>query len=117
VCFITLEDESGLITLVIWPDLMEKLRKVIMSAQLMEVRGRIEYDDEVTHVIVTNIVDASAKLMTLSQDHLVPAIARADEVNRPLPHSNRSPQISELPPVRHGHPRDARIIPNSRDFH
>jgi error-prone DNA polymerase len=117
VCFITLEDESGVINLVIWPDLMEKLRKVIMSARLMEVRGRVEYDDEVTHVIVTNIVDASAKLMVLSEDHLVPAIARADEVNRPLPHSNRSPQIPELPPIRHGHPRDARIIPNSRDFH
>ena len=117
VCFITLEDESGVINLVIWPDLMEKLRKVIMSARMMEVRGRVEYDDEVTHVIVTTIVDASAKLMTLSEDHLVPAIARADDVNRPLPHSHRSPQISELPPIRHGHPRDARIIPNSRDFH
>jgi error-prone DNA polymerase len=117
VCFITLEDESGVINLVIWPDLMEKLRKIIMSARLMEVRGRVEYDDEVTHVIVTNIVDASAKLMMLSEDHLVPAIARADEVNRPLPHSNRSPQISELPPIRHGHPRNAKIIPNSRDFH
>ena len=117
VCFITLEDESGVINLVIWPDLMEKLRKVIMSARLMEVRGRVEYDDEVTHVIVTNIVDASAKLMMLSEDHLVPAIARADEVNRPLPHSDRSPQISELPPISHRHPRDARIIPNSRDFH
>jgi len=117
VCFITLEDESGVMNLVIWPDLMEKLRKVIMSARLMEVRGRVENDDEVTHVIVTNIVDASDKLMMLSEDTLVPAIARADEVNRPLPHSDRSPQLLELPPVRHGHPRNARIIPDSRDFH
>jgi error-prone DNA polymerase len=117
VCFITLEDESGIINLVIWPDLMEKLRKVIMSARLMEVRGRVEYDDEVTHVIVTNIVDASAKLTTLSEAPLVPAIARADEVNKPLPHTHRSPQINGLPPIRHGHPRNAKIIPNSRDFH
>jgi error-prone DNA polymerase len=117
VCFITLEDESGVINLVIWPDLMEKYRKVIMSARLMEVRGRVEYDDEVTHVIVHTIADASAKLITLSEDHLVPAIARADEVNRPVPHSHRAPQIQELPPIRHGHPRDAKIIPNSRDFH
>ncbi len=117
VCFITLEDESGVINLVIWPDLMQKLRKIIMSARLMEVRGRVEYDDEVTHVIVTNIVDTSSKLMMLSEDQLVPAIARADEVNKPVPHSGRSPQIQELPPIRHGHPRDARIIPRSRDFH
>ena len=117
VCFITLEDESGVINLVIWPDLMQKLRKIIMSARLMEVRGRVEYDDEVTHVIVTNIADASSKLMMLSEDQLVPAIARADEVNKPVPHSDRSSQITELPPIRHGHPRNFRIIPPSRDFH
>ncbi|MFM6951049.1 MAG: error-prone DNA polymerase, partial [Novosphingobium sp.] len=51
VCFITLEDETGVLNLVIWPDLMEKQRKVIMSARLIEVKGRVEYDDEVIHVI------------------------------------------------------------------
>ena len=117
VCFITLEDESGVINLVIWPDLMEKLRRIVMSARLMEVRGRVEYDDEVTHVIVTNIIDASEKLAALSEDALIPAIARADEVNRPLPHSVRSPQIGDAPTLRHGHPRNVRIIPRSRDFH
>jgi error-prone DNA polymerase len=52
---------------------MEKYRKVIFSARLMEVRGRVECDDEVTHVIIHTIADASAKLITLSEDQLVPA--------------------------------------------
>ncbi|MBB3861090.1 error-prone DNA polymerase [Novosphingobium hassiacum] len=109
VCFITLEDETGVVNLVIWPDLMEKQRKVIMGSRLMEVRGRVEYDDEVIHVIATHLTDASASLDALSDsDCMVPPIARADECNRPL--ASRGPGAR-------GHPRDVRIIPKSRDFH
>jgi error-prone DNA polymerase len=105
VCFITLEDESGVINLVIWPDMMEKSRKTIMTSRMMEVKGRIEYDDEVTHVIASHLEDASHKLAQLSEDGLAPATARADHVNTPLPQ------------IKHTHPRDTRIIPKSRDFH
>jgi error-prone DNA polymerase len=106
VTFITLEDETGVINLVVWPDLKEKLRKVVMGARLMEVRGRVEYDDEVIHVIAAHLTDATARLHALSDDLLEAPLARADEVNRPVP--ERGPG---------GHPRDTRIIPKSRDFH
>lgn len=110
VCFITLEDETGVVNLVIWPDLMEKQRKVIMGSRLMEVRGRVEYDDEVIHVIATHLTDASASLDALSDaDRLNPPIARADECNRPIP--------ERAGPGARTHPRDVRIIPKSRDFH
>ncbi|MFM5893679.1 MAG: error-prone DNA polymerase [Novosphingobium sp.] len=105
VCFITLEDETGVANIVIWPDLMEKQRKVIMGARLMEVRGRVEYDDEVVHVIATHLTDATEALHALSDDLLPHHVDRGDHVQRPLQGS------------RHGHPRDARIIPKSRDFH
>ena len=105
VCFITLEDETGVINLVIWPDLKEKQRKVVMGARLMEVRGRVEYDDEVIHVIAAHLTDASADLSRLSHQAFEPVLARADEVARPIAAPTR------------GHPRDARIIPKSRDFH
>ena len=109
VCFITLEDETGVINLVIWPDLKEKQRKVVMGARLMEVRGRVEYDDEVIHVIAQHLSDASEGLARLSDDPLQPAMARADEVNRPIP--------ERVPPPTRGHPRNVRVIPKSRDFH
>ena len=105
VCFITLEDETGVANIVIWPDLMEKQRKVIMGARLMEVRGRVEYDDEVVHVIATHLTDATEALHGLSDDLLPHHVDRADHVQRPLQGS------------RHGHPRDVRVIPKSRDFH
>jgi error-prone DNA polymerase len=109
VCFITLEDETGVINLVIWPDLKEKQRSVVMGARLMEVRGRVEYDDEVVHVIAQHLTDASEGLARLSDDALQPAMARADEVNRPV--------AGRVPPPARSHPRNVRVIPKSRDFH
>jgi len=92
VCFITLEDETGVINLVIWPDLKEKQRQVVMGARLMEVRGRVEYDDEVIHVIAAHLTDASDDLARLSDQ-------------------------APMPPPGRTHPRNVRIIPKSRDFH
>jgi error-prone DNA polymerase len=109
VCFITLEDETGVVNIVVWPDMMEKNRKVVMGARLMEVRGRVEYDDEVIHLIAASLTDASGELARLSDDALAPAMARADEVNRPIP--------ERTPPASRSHPRNVRIIPKSRDFH
>jgi error-prone DNA polymerase len=123
VCFITLEDETGVVNLVIWPDLMEKQRKVIMGARLMEVRGRVEYDDEVIHVIAAHLTDATQSLHALSDDMLDAPVARADHVSSPLPgkfqpreHIDPLPEQLEQQPNR-GHPRNVRIIPKSRDFH
>ncbi|MEL7217661.1 MAG: error-prone DNA polymerase, partial [Pseudomonadota bacterium] len=130
VCFITLEDETGVINLVVWPDLKEKQRKVVMGARLMEVRGRVEYDDEVIHVIAHHMTDATDRLYALSDDMLNAPVARADHVTSPLVSHKIPPGrdavrpreiIDELPPGNlpnvTGHPRNHRIIPKSRDFH
>jgi error-prone DNA polymerase len=106
VCFITLEDETGIANLVVWPDTMEKYRKVVMGARLIEVRGRVEYDEDVLHVIAARLVDATHQLHGLSDDLLKPAIAYGDHAG-PLPPGH----------FRQGHPRDVRVIPKSRDFH
>jgi error-prone DNA polymerase len=129
VCFITLEDETGVINLVVWPDLKERQRKVVMGSRLMEVRGRVEYDDEVIHVIAHHMTDATHQLHLLSDDLLQAPLARADhagtlgadsgETIRPRDMIDQLPSNTpaNTPPNTRGHPRDARIIPRSRDFH
>jgi error-prone DNA polymerase len=109
VVFITIEDETGVANLVVWPDTMEKYRKVVMSARLIEVRGRVEYEEGVLHVIAAHLADATDQLQRLSDDLLKPAIAHGDHAG-PLP-----PGLPEH--FRQGHPRDVRVIPKSRDFH
>ena len=122
VCFITLEDETGVANLVVWPDVMEKQRRVIMGARLMEVRGRVEYDDEVIHVIAHHMTDATDTLYGLADDLLASPVARADHVSSPL--NSRKPLTvkprdlhGERPLPARGHPRNLRILPKSRDFH
>ena len=122
VCFITLEDETGVANLVVWPDVMEKQRRVIMGARLMEVRGRVEYDDEVIHVIAHHLTDATDALYGLADDLLTSTVARADHVSNPLT-SRKSLSVAprdlhgERPPPARGHPRNLRILPKARDFH
>ncbi|MEO5615497.1 MAG: error-prone DNA polymerase [Cypionkella sp.] len=107
VCFITLEDETGVANLVVWPKVMAAFRKVIMTARLMQVTGRLQRDpvSGVTHIVVESLRDRSEVLLRLSDRSLVPQLSRADEVKNPI----SAPT--------HRHPRNARIIPGSRDFH
>ncbi len=107
VCFITLEDETGVANLVVWPKVMAAFRKVIMTARLMDVTGRIQRDpvSGVVHMVVEALEDRSDALLRLADRELVVPLSRADEVTRPIP------------APRHHHPRNARIIPRSRDFH
>ena len=110
VVFVTLEDETGVANVVIWPDMKARFRKVVMGARLMEVRGRVEAEEGVVHLIAAELTDASDRLYALSDDLLTPEMARADEVDRPGQGSHPRPT-----PPRPGHPRD--VVPRSRDFH
>jgi error-prone DNA polymerase len=107
VCFITLEDETGVANLVVWPKVMTAFRKVIMTARLMQVAGRLQRDQAsgVTHIVVESLQDRSDVLLRLSDRNLPVPQSRADEVKHPIPAPT------------HGHPRNAKIIPSSRDFH
>ena len=70
VMFITIEDETGIANLVVWPELFEKQRRVILSASMIAVAGRIQREGEVVHVIARTLTDlspccaASASAMT-----------------------------------------------------
>ncbi len=109
--FITLEDETGVTNAVLWARDFERLRGPVMAARLMEVEGRIQKSVEgVVHLMASHVVDRSDRLARLW---------RADESGldrAPLPEEPRVPLPGADRP-RHRHPRDARILPRSRDFH
>jgi error-prone DNA polymerase len=106
VVFITIEDETGVANLVIWPDLFEHQRKIVMGARLMAVHGVVQRDpdSEVIHVVARKLEDHSDLLQHLSDEALPSTLAQGD-----APGSWR-------PPARR-HPRDAEIIPKARNFH
>jgi error-prone DNA polymerase len=94
--FITLEDESGIANLVVWPQVFEKFRRVVMSASIIAVRGRIQREGKVVHLVAHRLVDLSAELATVgSRDTAFPlSHGRGDQVT----HAGGSPDPRELPP-------------------
>ena len=112
--FITIEDETGIVNALLWARDMERQRRAVMSARLMLIEGEIQRSKEgVVHLMARRIVDRTAMLDSIADGiGLSPPMAHADEVNRPQTARGNHP-----PPRRHGHPRNVRVIPKSRDFH
>ena len=110
VVFITLEDETGVCNAVVWPDRLEAFRAAVMGGRLLQIAGRIERHEGVTHLIANHITDRTGWLALLSEEgQALSTLARADEVKRP------GPAVARAPAARH--PRNVRVIPKSRDFH
>jgi len=59
VIFLTLEDESGFINVVVWPNLGEKFRPIVRQATLLGVAGHVQKSDGVIHLIARELVDLS----------------------------------------------------------
>jgi error-prone DNA polymerase len=62
VTFVTLEDETGYINLVVWPDLAERQRAVLLGARLLSVAGEVQRESGVTHLIARRLGDDSELL-------------------------------------------------------
>ncbi len=119
VVFMTIEDETGIANVVVWPSLMERYRKEVMGSRLPFIEGRVQRSPEgIVHLVAERLIDRSGDLALLSQDELsmqgempIP-LANADEVRRPVPEGRVAGGHSPR-----GHPRNVRVLPKSRDFH
>ncbi|MCC8962196.1 error-prone DNA polymerase [Bradyrhizobium sp. Pear76] len=118
VVFMTLEDETGIANIVVWPKVMEQYRKEVMGARLILVEGYIQSSPEgVTHLVAQRMTDRSHDLIGLANEspgskHPVPAGPALIE-----PLNDISRDHGDNPPQKIRHPRNVRILPPSRDFH
>ncbi len=65
VVFVTIEDETGVANLVIWPKLYETFRRTILSASMLGIEGRVQREGDVVHLIAHKLFDLSALLASL----------------------------------------------------
>jgi error-prone DNA polymerase len=94
VVFLTLEDETGIANIIVWPKVFARNRRTIMSARFLLVRGRLQRAGEVVHVLAESFVD------------LTGALARLRDADRPGLETIGTPDIAPAPlPIK------------SRDFH
>ncbi|MFB4382247.1 error-prone DNA polymerase [Agrobacterium sp. LR_9] len=96
VMFITLEDETGIANLVVWAKVFEANRRAVLSASMMAVRGRIQREGDVVHLVAQRITDLSADLASVgSRDAAFPLPhGRGDQVRN----GGAGPDPRELPP-------------------
>ncbi|HQS48892.1 MAG TPA: DNA-binding protein [Xanthobacteraceae bacterium] len=74
--FITLEDETALANLVVWTQIFEKYRRIVLGAGMIGVRGRIQREGDVVHLVAHHLTDLSAELASVG----------SREAGFPLPH-------------------------------
>ena len=62
VIFMTLEDETGVANIVVWPRTFERFRKVVLMSRLLQVTGKVQREEGVIHLIADHMVDVSDRL-------------------------------------------------------
>jgi error-prone DNA polymerase len=67
VVFMTLEDETDIANIIVWPKVFEKNRRTVMSARFLAVRGRLQRAGLVIHVVAESFIDLSKLLPWLRE--------------------------------------------------
>ena len=107
--FMTHEEEDAISNVIVWPHVFERLRPIVMGARLILVKGTLQREGIVTHIVADDLEDISPLLDTLTaRDAPLPLeTARADHVKRPDGRDSRDPENRRRP----------HLLYPSRDFH
>jgi error-prone DNA polymerase len=83
--FLTLEDEGGIANVIIWERKFARYRSVVMGARFIRVRGRLQSELGVIHIVAEHIEDLTPWLSELSEGfRLLENLSSADEARRPV---------------------------------
>jgi error-prone DNA polymerase len=110
VIFLTLEDETGVSNIVVWPKVYERFRRIVMGGRLLRITGQLQREGIVVHLIAEEIEDLSGHIAQLGHP-------MEEAIGITQPAADHAPRRPQYPP-RAYHPRDQakRLFP-SRDFH
>ncbi|MGH6620271.1 MAG: OB-fold nucleic acid binding domain-containing protein, partial [Alphaproteobacteria bacterium] len=121
VIFVTVEDETGVANIIVWPKAFEKFRRIVLTARLLRVTGRLQREGVVAHIVADKLEDLSGHLDALAEmDEFALTVSPADEVKRNVDLDTRAAALRRRrpPAARAKHPREqAKALFPSRDFH
>lgn len=78
VLFITIEDETGIANGILWPDRFESQRRAVMTSAMVSLKGRVQKEGEIIHVICDRITDHTAMLGRVGEMSFRPVTGRGD---------------------------------------
>jgi error-prone DNA polymerase len=104
----TLEDETGIANLIVWPATLERFRRAALGATLLYCRGRLQSEESVIHIVAEDLKDWTRRLNTLRD-----RTGNEPPSKSPPPSAKKSPLA--LPERIPGYDPREIVIP-SRDF-
>ncbi|OFW99607.1 MAG: error-prone DNA polymerase [Alphaproteobacteria bacterium RIFCSPHIGHO2_12_FULL_63_12] len=116
VTFATLEDETSIANIIIWPKVFEQFRRALLDARCLGVEGKLQREGGVIHVIAVRLVNLTPLLALLSDYHeeMDDGIYRADEFKHPVADDLRMAKLQRQENVK---TRMKEILPAGRNFH
>ncbi|MBB4186848.1 error-prone DNA polymerase [Sinorhizobium terangae] len=126
VIFMTIEDETGVANIIVWEKMFKKYRAEVMGSRLVKVRGRLQSESDVIHVVAEHIEDITPMLGLLrTQARRFAANDRADEALRPTADARERKALKQLRLALPARPNQhaeattdvADVIPKGRNFH
>ena len=113
VMFITIEDETGPVNVIVWPSLFERHRRVVLGAGMIGVEGQLQKEGSVCHLVAHRLVDLTSALRRIGgrEDGVPTRFGRGDEAR-----GGGGPDRRGLPPA-----QGERLLPKptedyNRDF-
>ena len=123
VLFLTIEDETGIANGILWPDRFEAQRRTVMSASMIGMKGRVQKEGEVTHVICDRIIDHGDLLHRVGEMSFPHRTGRGDAGQHPGSPDrgdkgwSPNPRSCYWPPHADGMDPEDAVRVKSRDFH
>ena len=74
--FATLEDETDVPNIIVWPPIFERYRRTVLSSRLLVVDGTLQREGLVTHIIAKHVTDLSCLLDLLAKSNAIPVASR-----------------------------------------
>ncbi|BCH60784.1 error-prone DNA polymerase 1 [Agrobacterium vitis] len=98
VIFITIEDESGISNIVVWPKVFEQYRRIVLGASMLGVYGRVQREGDVVHLIAHRLTDLSTELASVGQRDMISPLSheRSDDFHDGKPNLGPSTVPKQL---------------------
>lgn len=116
VIFATLEDETSIANIIIWPKVFERFRRELLGSRLLGVEGKLQREGEVIHIVAWRLANLTPKLALLSEyhDEMDDGLFRTDELKRPVDEDLRARGTARRSDAER---RMNAILPGGRNFH
>jgi error-prone DNA polymerase len=117
VTFITLEDETGIANVILWQRRFEEQRRIVMGAAMIGVKGILQREGEVTHVVADRLEDLTGLLYSVADREFPHRFAPADGGKGAASDPREAKRARELPRAPSRPDQETVIRVKSRNFH